>query len=91
MVLNGFTGNGSSHFNPKFNETPSALVIDSAFSRGEAPEALYVFVDAMTSWGGSQFINSAASGKIRRLHHAGIGSGVERKISCLKKCGGLSV
>lgn len=62
VVLAGFTGNAPYYFNPKFNEQNSIQVIDHAFSRGEAPEALYVFVDALTSWGGSQFINSAATG-----------------------------
>lgn len=62
MVLAGFTGNAPYYFNAKFNEQNSIQVIDQAFARGEAPEALYVFVDALTSWGGSQFINSAATG-----------------------------
>ncbi|WP_373999462.1 alpha/beta hydrolase-fold protein [Bdellovibrio bacteriovorus] len=62
MVLGGFTGNSPFYFNPKFNEQNAVQVIDQAFERGEAPEALYVFVDALTSWGGSQFLNSAATG-----------------------------
>ena len=32
------------------------------FSAGECPMALVVFVDASTSWGGSQFLNSAGCG-----------------------------
>lgn len=62
MVLGGFTGNSPFYFNPKFNEQNAVQVIDQAVERGEAPEALYVFVDALTSWGGSQFLNSAATG-----------------------------
>ncbi|WP_415063974.1 alpha/beta hydrolase-fold protein [Bdellovibrio sp.] len=62
VVLAGFTGNAPFYFNPKFNESNSIQMIDEAFARGEAPEALYVFVDALTTWGGSQFINSAATG-----------------------------
>lgn len=62
VVLAGFTGNAPFYFNPKFNEQNSIQVIDQALARGEAPQALYVFVDAMTTWGGSQFINSAATG-----------------------------
>lgn len=62
IVLSGLFGNGSSHLNFKFNEPNSVSVIDAAVARGEAPEALYVFIDAMTSWAGSQFINSAATG-----------------------------
>lgn len=62
MVLGGFTGNAPFYLNPKFNEQNAVQAIDQAFSRGEAPEALYVFVDALSSWGGSQFLNSAATG-----------------------------
>ncbi|WII71893.1 alpha/beta hydrolase-fold protein [Bdellovibrio sp. 22V] len=62
MVLGGFTGNAPFYFNAKFNEQNAVQAIDQAFARGEAPEALYVFVDALTSWGGSQFLNSAATG-----------------------------
>lgn len=62
LVLGGFTGNAPYYFNSKFNEQNSIQVIDQAFAQGDAPAALYVFVDALTSWGGSQFINSAATG-----------------------------
>lgn len=63
IVLAGFTGNAPFYFNPKFNEPNSVQILDRAFAKGEAPEALYVFVDAMTTWGGSQFINSSATGR----------------------------
>jgi enterochelin esterase family protein len=62
FVLSGFSGNAPFYFNGKFNEENAVQVIDQAFSKGEAPEALYVFVDALTAWGGSQFLNSAATG-----------------------------
>ncbi|NUN05630.1 MAG: enterochelin esterase [Bdellovibrio sp.] len=62
IVLGGFSGNASFYVNAKFNERNPAQVIDQAYARGEAPAALYVFVDALTTWGGSQFINSAATG-----------------------------
>ncbi|MDG0817412.1 alpha/beta hydrolase [Bdellovibrio svalbardensis] len=62
FILGGFSGNAPFYFNPKFNEQNAVQVIDQAFARGEAPEALYVFVDALSTWGGSQFLNSAAVG-----------------------------
>ncbi len=37
--------------------------VDGMISRGESPPALLVFVDAATSWGGSQFLNSPGSGR----------------------------
>ena len=63
FVLAGFSGNAPFSFNPRFNEANAVQVIDEAVSRGQAPEALYCFVDALTSWGGSQFINSPATGR----------------------------
>jgi S-formylglutathione hydrolase FrmB len=36
--------------------------LDAMFRAGECPEAVIVMVDAWTSWGGSQFINSAGTG-----------------------------
>ncbi|MBO9666342.1 MAG: enterochelin esterase [Bdellovibrio sp.] len=62
FVLGGFSGNAPFYFNAKFNEQNTIQGIDQAFTRGEAPEALYVFVDALSTWGGSQFINSTAVG-----------------------------
>lgn len=62
VVLAGFTGNAPFYFNSKFNEQNAIQVIDEACTQGQAPEALYVFIDALTSWGGSQFLNSSATG-----------------------------
>lgn len=62
FILGGFSGNSPFYFNGKFNEQNAAQVIDQACARGEAPEALYVFIDALSTWGGSQFLNSAAVG-----------------------------
>jgi len=33
------------------------------FAAGESPPAVIVFVDASTSWGGSQFLNSTGTGR----------------------------
>lgn len=63
VILAGFSSNAPFYLNAKYNETNAVQVIDQTFTRGEAPEALYLFVDALTSWGGSQFINSAATGR----------------------------
>jgi enterochelin esterase-like enzyme len=37
--------------------------IDAMFAAGECPPALVVFVDAWTSYGGSQFLNSSSTGR----------------------------
>lgn len=62
FILGGFTGNAPFYFNSKFHDLNAVQIIDQAHQKGEAPSALYVFVDAMTTWGGSQFLNSAATG-----------------------------
>lgn len=62
VVLSGLTSNGSKSFAEKAFEENTVQAIDNALTRGECPEAIFLFVDAMTFWGGSQFINSPASG-----------------------------
>ncbi|MGI8428233.1 MAG: alpha/beta hydrolase-fold protein [Solirubrobacteraceae bacterium] len=62
-VLQGFTGqldmwHGRSAFEPTMVER-----LDAIFAAGECPDAIVVFVDAWTSCGGSQFLNSAATGR----------------------------
>jgi enterochelin esterase family protein len=63
LMLSGFTGNGPTAFNVKSFEVGGTLKLDEAVSRGEAPRAVYVYIDAMTFWGGSQFINSEGMGR----------------------------
>ena len=63
LILSGFTGNGTNAFNVKTFETNTPQTLDLCVDRGEAPSALYVFCDAMTAWGGSQFLNSAGTGR----------------------------
>jgi enterochelin esterase-like enzyme len=63
FVLSGFTGNGTQAFNVKTFEPNQPELLDQARDRGEAPAAIFVFVDAMTFWGGSQFINSTGTGR----------------------------
>lgn len=58
FFLAGLTGNGPDSFSPRFGELNTVQNIDRARGAGKCPSALFVFVDAMTAWGGSQFINS---------------------------------
>jgi S-formylglutathione hydrolase FrmB len=62
-VLQGFTGQvdmwrNRSAFRPNVIET-----LDALFASGEVPPALIVYVDAWTSLGGSQFLDSPATGR----------------------------
>jgi len=61
-VLQGYTG----HVAMWDNRSPYRLTFpeaaDGVFSRGEAPPAIVVFVDAWTLYGGSQFVDSPGTG-----------------------------
>jgi Putative esterase len=62
-VIQGFTGQldnwlGRATFEPTFIER-----LDAMFARGECPDAVIVLVDAWTSRGGSQFLNSSSTGR----------------------------
>ncbi len=62
-VIQGYTGQldmwlQHSPFAPNFIER-----LDAMFAAGDCPEAVIVFVDAWTSVGGSQFLNSTSTGR----------------------------
>lgn len=61
-VLQGYTG----HVNMWFNRTPFRQpypeLVDQVFTAADTPPAIVVFVDAWTSYGGSQFLDSPATG-----------------------------
>lgn len=61
-VLQGYSGQldgwlARKPFEPTFPER-----LDQMFAAGDCPDAVVVFVDAWTSLGGSQFLNSSATG-----------------------------
>jgi hypothetical protein len=61
-VIQGFTGQLDMWLN-RFPFEPTMIErLDDLFGSGECPPALVVFVDAWTSYGGSQFINSSSTG-----------------------------
>jgi Putative esterase len=62
-VIQGYSGQvdmwlGRSPFEPTFIER-----LDAMFAAGECPDAIVVMVDAWTSLGGSQFLNSSSTGR----------------------------
>jgi S-formylglutathione hydrolase FrmB len=62
-VIQGFTGQADmwlsrAPFEPTFPER-----LDALFTSGECPDAVVVLVDAWTSRGGSQFLNSTSTGR----------------------------
>src|SRR3954465_9739938 len=62
-VIQGYTGSepmwhDRSPFRPTFPETTDAL-----FAAGGAPPCIVVLVDAWTSYGGSQFVDSPGTGR----------------------------
>jgi S-formylglutathione hydrolase FrmB len=62
-VLQGFTGHLSMWRNRTPFEQPFPETADAMFAAGQAPPAIVVYVDAWTSYGGSQFVDSPATGR----------------------------
>jgi hypothetical protein len=63
-VIQGLTGQLDMWRNRSgFGERTFLELTDELFSAGEAPPAIVVFVDAWTSLGGSQFVDSPATGR----------------------------
>jgi hypothetical protein len=61
-VIQGFTGQLDMWLN-RFPAEPTMIErLDEMFASNDCPPAVVVFVDAWTSYGGSQFINSASTG-----------------------------
>ena len=61
-VIQGFTGQLDMWAN-RFVFEPTRLErVDEMFASGGCPPAILVFVDAWTSYGGSQFLNSSSTG-----------------------------
>jgi Putative esterase len=61
-VIQGFTGQLDMWFNRTAFERTMVERLDALFASGECPDAVVVFVDAWTSYGGSQFLNSSGTG-----------------------------
>jgi len=62
LVLSGFTSNGSKNFNFKSFETDFVTELDLWTKKETIKPNIYLFVDAWTLYGGSQFINSPGCG-----------------------------
>ncbi len=62
-VIQGYTG----HVGMWFNRTPFRQhfpeLVDAVFARGDVPPAIVVYVDAWTSYGGSQYLDSPGTGR----------------------------
>lgn len=62
-VIQGMTGQADMWLNRSAFEPTMIERLDALFSDPKVPRAVVVFVDAWTSYGGSQFINSVATGR----------------------------
>jgi enterochelin esterase-like enzyme len=62
-VIQGFTGQLDRWFAREPFEPTVFERIDAMFTGSDTPDAVVVFVDAWTSLGGSQFLNSTATGR----------------------------
>jgi enterochelin esterase-like enzyme len=62
-VIQGFSGQVDMWRSRSAFEPTTIERLDAMFSAGHCPEAIVVFVDAWTSRGGSQFLNSTSTGR----------------------------
>jgi S-formylglutathione hydrolase FrmB len=62
-LLQGYSGQLDVWLARKPFEPTTVERLDRAFAAGECPDAIVVFIDAWTSLGGAQFINSSATGR----------------------------
>ena len=62
-VIQGYSGFVSKWLNREAYRQPFPDAADALFAAGEAPPAIVVYVDAWTSYGGSQFVDSPGTGK----------------------------
>jgi hypothetical protein len=62
-VIQGYTGQLDMWLSRQAFEPTMIERLDALFAAGGCPDAIVVFVDAWTSFGGSQFINSTSTGR----------------------------
>src|SRR5919109_1075618 len=62
-VIQGYTGQVDMWFNRSPFEPTMIERLDRLFAEGDTPASIVVLVDAWTSYGGSQFINSTSTGR----------------------------
>jgi len=62
-VIQGYAGHVAMWRNRSPFRQPFTETADAVFARGDAPPALVVYVDAWTSYGGSQFVDSPGTGR----------------------------
>jgi Putative esterase len=62
-VIQGYAGHLGMWRNRTPFRQPFPETADAVFARGEAPPAIVVYVDAWTSYGGSQFVDSPGTGQ----------------------------
>jgi S-formylglutathione hydrolase FrmB len=62
-VIQGYTGHIAMWRNRTPYRQPFLETADQVFARRDAPPAIVVYVDAWTAYGGSQFVDSAGTGR----------------------------
>jgi S-formylglutathione hydrolase FrmB len=62
-VIQGYTGQLDMWFTRNAFSPTVIEAFDALFASGACPDAIVVFVDAWTSYGGSQFLNSTSTGR----------------------------
>ena len=91
LCLAGFGSRPSTQLSAKAFEENMAQSIDRLYAMGQAPKAVYVFVDAWTLWGGSQFINSSATGNYEDYIVQEVMPSIVKNLPVLGKAGSVCI
>jgi Putative esterase len=86
-VIQGYAGHLAMWRNRTPFRQPFPETADAVFAHGEAPPALVVFVDAWTSYGGSQFVDSPGTGRYHSYLCDEVVPWVDRRYRTLNEAG----
>ena len=86
-VIQGYAGHVAMWRNRSPFRQPFPETADAVFARGEVPPALVVFVDAWTSYGGSQFVDSPGTGRYHSYLCDEVVPWVDRRYRTLNEAG----
>ncbi|MGC8775022.1 MAG: alpha/beta hydrolase [Chlorobaculum sp.] len=82
-LLAGFASTGMSFLNYGFGRQTLPEMIDSMIRRGEMPKAIVVMPDCMTRYGGSQYVDSTATGPYETYLTSELMPHIDRKFRTL--------
>jgi len=86
-VLQGYTGHLEMWANRSAFRQPYLETADAVFARGDIPPCIVVYVDAWTTYGGSQFVDSPGTGQYHTYLCQDVIGFVDRRYRTLAEAG----